>query len=354
MPTTTTTGGPTGGTGPTGPHGTNPQPAPPPPPPAPKHRILWGAWIGRHLTGTEAPFDMRATMKFQQLAGKGLSVIHFSSPFAACRANGCSPYTFPVGAFDNVRHYGAIPFFSWGSSSSPLQKPEPAFTLGSLIDGSHDAYIRSWALAAKAWGHPFFLEFDWEMNGNWIPWGESANGNRHGQFVQAWRHVHDIFTSVGATNASWVWCPNIDPSGSFTPLYGLYPGNAYVDWTCLNGYNRNAPWQSFDHLFGSTYSIVAQIAPTKPMIIGEVASTEAGGSKAAWITDMLNALPTRYPLIRGVLWFEKYFGYPYPIETSRSSRTAFANGIASPVYVPNVFAKLQDGPISPPGRRAEP
>jgi hypothetical protein len=314
------------------------------------HKILWGAWIGAHFTGTEAPWDMRATTSFQRLAGKGLSLIHFSAPFATCKRGHCAPYAFPVVAFENVRRYGAIPFFSWGSSSYPLHRTQPAFKLSSLIDGSHDSYIRSWALAAKAWDHPFFLEFDWEMNGKWLPWGEGINGNHHGQFVEAWRHVHDIFTSVGATNASWVWCPNVDPSGAFTPLYGLYPGNSYVDWTCLNGYNRDSPWQSFDQLFGSTYRLVSQIAPTKPMIVGEVASVQPGGSKAAWITDMLNALPSQYPLVRGVIWFEKYFGRTYPIETSKSSRAAFARGIASPFYVANVFGRLKDGPIRPPRR----
>jgi hypothetical protein len=328
-----------------------PEPPPRPKPPLPRHRILWGAWIGSYLTGTEAPWDMRATKKFERLAGKGLSLIHFSSPFAACRGNRCASYNFPVRAFESVRRYGAIPFFSWGSSSAPIQTYEPSFTLGSLIDGSHDAYIRAWAEAAKSWGHPFFLQFDWEMNGKWYPWGEGANDNKYGQFVLAWRHVHDVFTSVGATNATWVWCPNIDPNGSFTPLYSLYPGNAYVDWTCLNGYNRNNPWQSFSDLFGSSYRLLQRIAPTKPIIIGEIASTEIGGSKAQWIDDLLSTeLPSRYPLIRGLLWFEKYAGNAYPIETSRASRLAFARGIASPVYVPSVFASLHDGPIRPPGR----
>jgi hypothetical protein len=321
-----------------------------PPPPASRQKILWGAWIGSQFTGTEAPWDTNAAVKFQKLAGKGMSLIHFSAPFAICQpGSSCAYYTFPTRAFENARAYGAIPFFSWGSKSNPIQNSEPDFTLGSLIDGSHDAYIRSWAEAAKAWGHPFFLQFDWEMNGNWYPWGEGANGNRRGQFVQAWRHVHDIFTSVGATNATWVWCPNIDPQGALAPLYSLYPGNKYVDWTCLNGYNRDNPWLSFGQLYDSSYRLLRRIAPTKPIILGEVSSTESGGSKASWIADFLSELPSRYPGIRGFLWFEKYAGGSYPIETSRTSKRAFTSGIASSVFVPNVYRALRDGPIQPPG-----
>ena len=87
-----------------------------------------------------------------------------------------------------------------------------------MIAGTHDAYIREFAEDARDWGHPFFLRFNWEMNGNWFPWSEGVNGNQPGEYVAAWRHVHDIFTEVGATNATWVWCPNVDPGGKFSDL----------------------------------------------------------------------------------------------------------------------------------------
>ena len=48
------------------------------------------------------------------------------------------------------------------------------------------------------------------------------------------------------------------------------------------------------------------IAPSKPFIIAETASTEYGGSKAAWITDMLSTqIPLYFPKLKGFLWFEK-------------------------------------------------
>ena len=57
--------------------------------------------------------------------------------------------------------------------------------------------------------------------------------------MQAWKHIVDIFRSVGANNVSYVWCPNfIYPSTTTWPTYAsLYPGDSYVDWTCLDGYN---------------------------------------------------------------------------------------------------------------------
>ena len=47
-----------------------------------------------------------------------------------------------------------------------------------------DAFITQWATDAKNWGHPFFLRFDWEMNGNWqFPWSVQLNGNAPAGFA---------------------------------------------------------------------------------------------------------------------------------------------------------------------------
>jgi hypothetical protein len=172
---------------------------------APASTLYWGAWIGDQLTGTEAPWDMGAVSKFEQSVGKQLSLVHFAAPFADCSVSPCSFYKFPAESMEDVRSHGAIPFFSWSSQSTPSNVNEPDFQLSDVISGRYDEYIRSFAEAAKAWGHPFFLRFNWEMNGNWFSWSEGVNGNQPGEYVAAWRHVHDIFTSVGATNVSWVW-----------------------------------------------------------------------------------------------------------------------------------------------------
>jgi beta-mannanase len=258
---------------------------------------------------------------------------------------------------ERVRQHGAIPFFSWASQSIPWSLNEPDFQLSDVIAGTYDSYIQSFAAAAKAWGHPFFLRFNFEMNGNWFPWSERANGNQPGEYVAAWRHVHDIFAAVGVTNATWTWCPNIDPDKVHQSLGSLYPGDAYVDWTCLDGYNwgtnpsKPGGWRSFDQLFNSTYhQVVDTIAPGKPMVIGETASSEYGGSKAAWTQDALSRIPAGYPRVRGVLWFEKNDdGMDWPIETSASATSAFAGGIQSAAYAANSYANLPAGPVQPPG-----
>ena len=313
--------------------------------------LYWGAWIGNQLTGTEAPWDMSAVSRFEQQTGKPVSLIHFASPFSNCSGGSCSFYSFPTTPMNSIREHGAIPFFSWSSQSTPSSLSEPEYQLSDVIEGRYDSYIRKFAEEAKAWGHPFYLRFDWEMNGNWFPWAEGVNGNNPGEYVAAWRHVHDIFSEVGATNATWTWCPNVDPNHEFTDVGEYYPGNEYVDWTCLDGYNwGGSRWKSFGETFSSTYHrIVDQVAPGKPMVIGEVGSAENGGSKSAWISEMLRELPTKYQGIRGVIWFDKLEEGDWPIESSSSAQSAFASGISSASYMPNSYANLSSGTVPVPG-----
>jgi beta-mannanase len=195
------------------------------------------------------------------------------------------------------------------------------------------------------------------MNTDSVPYSEQLNGNRPGEFAAMWRHVHDIFTKSGATNATWVWCPNVEYDGSTKPLAALYPGDAYVDWTCMDGYNwganpvRPSGWQAPAQVFQPTYDLITKsIAPSKPVMIGETASTEVGGSKSRWIGDLLR-LPggSEFPQVRAVVWFNKRWDrMDWPIETSQAARSAFARGIGDRRFAGNGFRRLKTSPIGSP------
>ncbi len=326
-------------------------------PPKPKP-FYWGAWIGDQITGTDAPWDMSPVQFFEAMVGKGLSLVEFSSAWQVCGRSGCEPYEFPREAMDNVRRYGAIPVYSWGAESSPrTSEVQPEFQLADIIGGAYDGYIAQFASEARDWGHPFFLRPNWEMNGSWFPWSELANGNSPGEYVAAWRHIHDVFVGVGATNVTWVWCPYADTEKRLkkTPLKPLYPGNSYVDWTCLDGYNwgRNAvnpkPWRSFTELFDPAYTeIVKKVAKRKPLMLAEFATSPNGGHKAAWIRKMFEVLPRRYPRVRALIYFNTVDrGIDWPLETSPPAAKAFAKGISKGIYAYNRFGDLVGSPILP-------
>ena len=326
---------------------------------AAKHRrptqsVYWGGTFGGG-----APYTWGPISRFEASVGKPLSLVGLGAPFADCGSGPCTFDGFPSSGAQAVRNHGAIPFVSW--SSIPTAGSAAAFSDRAVASGRYDLAIRRFAQEAKAWGHPFFLRFDWEMNGNWWAWGvnDSVNKNKPAYFVALWRHVHNIFSQVGVHNATWVWCPNVDPDHYYPSLSKLYPGNSYVDWTCLDGYNWGSTgphspgasrggWQSFGRLFRSTYNEVAHhVAPSKPMILGEVSSSVNGGSQANWIRSMFKALPGSYPKVHGFLWYDVNDQWHFPVRSGTSAAHAFASGLRSRYYARNVFCRL-GAPIRPP------
>jgi len=240
---------------------------------------------------------------------------------------------------DNIWSRSAVPMITWEPWDG--QVADPAYKLSNIVRGDYDAYIRQYATDAKAWGHPFFLRFAHEMNGNWYPWGvgpRNPNGNTPADYIAAWRHVHDIFTQVGATNVRWVWSPNALSSNS-PDAAATYPGDAYVDWIAMDGYNEGTDpgagdggWTSLAALFGPTYDALTALTG-KPLMIAETSSAEAGGSKAAWITQgLLTDVPTRLPRVRAVIWFDKNKEADWRVNSSPAALAAYRSVVASPRY----------------------
>ncbi len=245
----------------------------------------------------------------------------------------------------------SIPEITWEpwDYTKGLRRPQPEYRLASIIHGDHDAYIRSWARALRAFGRPVMLRFAQEMNGTWYPWGQT-NGNRPGQFVDAWRHVHDIFRAAGVNNVKWVW----SPVARFAVPVNLaeYPGKAYVDVIGISGFNGGTAafgigWRSFSSLFEPTLQVLHRLAPNKPIQISEVGSAERGGDKAAWITAMFYDL-RRNPQVKSIVWFNLRKQTDWRITSSSRAELAFARGIRTRRSAPR-HARIGSGRVVPPG-----
>jgi hypothetical protein len=327
-----------------------------------EEKVYWGAFINGSQYGVgDPPWDPTAIDMFENHAGKKISILHWGQPWWHCdNVSACQyqMFDFQKAQYDAVRERGSIPLVNWASYdyAAPELLNQPSFSLSTIINGQHDEYIRQWATEARDWGQPFFLRWNWEMNGWWFPWSERVNGNQAGEYVLAWQHVHDIFTEVGAQNVTWVWCPNVIGPNTIA-LDSLYPGDGYVDWLCMDGYNSGSAtsisgsshWQSFGDLFGETYDALQKLSPNKPIMIAETASSEQGGSKASWIRNAITySLPELFPNVRAVVWFNwNLDGMDWVIESSPEAQDAFSQSIASHYYAQNEFADLSVSPIPP-------
>lgn len=201
----------------------------------------------------------------------------------------------------------------------------------SIINGSQDDLIERRADAVKVFRSPIYIRWAAEMNGNWFAWSGPLNSDDPSLFVQAWRHIHDIFANAGVTNAIWVWAPNADshPGGFDTSSWNnwrnYYPGDNYVDWVGIDGYNWGTPgdiWQSFGQIFEPIYR---DYANRKPIMIAETGSVESGGSKARWVRYARTWIKS-HPAVRALCWFdtsESKAGKNWLLDSSSSAFQSF-------------------------------
>jgi hypothetical protein len=296
--------------------------------------IYWGGTIKGDVYGVsgEAPTSATVLERFEHDTGKQISMVN----------TGQSWVSFNAPTMEAAIAAGEVPLVTMRLEGATLKE---------VIEGKQDAAIENWARAAKAFGYPFLFRPWWEVNGTWYSWGRSP------EYVEAWRHFHDVVERVGARNVTWAWVVNTiwheDPNSNPEPWY---PGSEYVDWVGMDAYNwgknplQPASWLNAEESIQPTLNILEHVAPGKPVCICESASTEYDeegqppkpAKKAAWIHEMLDTYLPSHPEIKSYLWFnwnaEKDGGtpgqrYDWPIESSTASETAFREGISSSYYL---------------------
>ena len=284
------------------------------------------------VTTPSGPYNLEELQAFEVAAGKPPGLLMFSQDWASGE--------FRADLFDHVRERRLMPMVTWEPRDYRRQldrdqvPDQPEYALARILSGEADSYIRQWATGIRALGYPVAVRFAQQMNGSWFPWAEGVNGNQAGEYVAAWKHVRQLFDSVGATNAVWVWSPNISFTGS-TPLAGLYPGDEYVDWIGLDGYNGGSdlPWGGWigpQDLFLPTIGEIRSFTQ-KPLLLTEVASAEAGGSKAEWIRSFFEMLQQHREIL-GFVWVEAQREADWRIVSSPEARQAFRAGVAAPRF----------------------
>jgi len=237
------------------------------------------------------------------------------------------PFDLPL--LESVDLRGAVPVVTW----EPWDEAEIGVPLRSIAHGDYDAYLTESALKAAAWGRPMFVRFAHEMNGDWYPWGLGVGGNTPGSFRTAWRHVVSLFRSAGADNVRWVWCPYVSNEHPGL-LRRLFPGDRWVDWACLDGFNWGSysVWQSFKAIFARSYQQLIRVT-SRPLMLGEIGVNEAGGSKPDWISRTLQRALPRYRHVRALVWFDSAdWRADFRVDSSVASLTAFRRALQLPVY----------------------
>jgi beta-mannanase len=291
---------------------------------AAKHKGQIGAMtlsFARNSAVPWKPSDLSEINSFERRARQHADIVMWFCDWAQCE--------FDERQVEAVRKRGSVPEISWEpwDSRIPVREPQPPYQLARIIAGEHDDTIVRYARGVAAYGHKIRLRFAHEMNGGAYPWAEKLNNNKPGEYKRMWRHVWSIFQREGATNVDWMWAPV-----SAKIHKSQYPGDKYVDIVGISGFNGGSAvfrrqWRSFAAIFGPRFAKLNEIAPNKPKAVPEVASTENGGNKPAWIRGMFKYL-RNHRMIRSMVWFDIRKESDWRISSTRASRKAFARGAA--------------------------
>ncbi len=223
---------------------------------------------------------------------------------------------------------GAVPVVTWQpSAGKEAGEDQPTYALRLIASGAHDAYIARFADSVKSAGRPVVIRFAHEMNAEWYPWSEQHSGNRPGDFVDAWRHVYDVFATRKVANALWFWCPNIHRGTNKHELARYFPGDKYVDWIGMDGYSESET--SAGQVFDETYEDLVSLS-RKPIFIGET-GVKPTPNKALWTVDFFRWIKNR-PQLVGFSWFQhsdqEGGRFDWRFTTSPGALKAFQDGLA--------------------------
>jgi beta-mannanase len=272
-----------------------------------------------------APWTMEPLAAFEALAERPVDIVMWYQDWALAR-------NLDLTMLQRVVEHDACPLITWEPWDATRGAEQPTFHLTRLLAGDHDQFVETWARQLAAFGHPVLLRWGHEMNGHWYPWSVGRAGTSAANYVESWRHLWSVFRAAGADNVQWIWSPNaLAGARAFEPCY---PGDAFVDWVGLDGYNWGGwrHWRSFSQLFDESYRRITVLTP-KPLMIAETACAEAGMRKARWITDALTVqIPRHFPRVQAVVWFNLAKERDWRIESSPASRQAFAEAVAGPCY----------------------
>lgn len=211
-----------------------------------------------------------------------------------------------------------------------------------IASGDCDEFLKAAAKNLKAYNKPIFFRFAWEMNLPSMYWSVKYLKSEPKHFVEAWKRFHKITKQEQANNIIWVLSFNTTNSVT-TPYKELFPGDEYVDWVAIDGYNWGnthswSGWQTFNSVFNKSYQELAALTQ-KPVMISEVnsAPTGTGGDKSDWIRDMLNVqIPKEFPNIQSIVIFNEDKSenekIDWRMEKSPDYISALKDSFKNPIY----------------------
>lgn len=298
-------------------------------------QVALGAWTQGLFDHRNKKLQPENLLDFENLIGKKVQIAHYYIGWEALD----SPEI--LTQFELLQSHGWQPMISVNPYFFDKCRALHIPIYRAIAEGKCDEFLINAGKNLSRVKKPVFLVFAWEMNNKQNEWSVPYTRSTPGEFVAAWRHIHGIFKSENAKNIIWVFCPNV-PNDPIATYGMLYPGDGFVDWIGLDGYNWGktqswSDWVSFSGVFTASYNLITSIAPSKPLVIAEVNTTDKGGDKGGWYKDMfVHQIPQNFPKVLALVIFNedrtRQENVNWRVDVTQESLEAFKSAIKAEYY----------------------
>lgn len=272
---------------------------------SPGRAVYTGAWVTNFWDNKSKTLNTSNLKDFEEKIGTKVAIANIYSEWAYLSNPRLIPQLEEISSNGWTPMISSNPYFFDGC----LKQSESLYK--TIASGSCDEFLKAVTLNLKSYQKPLFFRFAWEMNQPTIYWSVKYVKSEPQDFVNAWKHFHQIMKAQNTDNVIWVLAFNTRNSVS-TPIAQLFPGDEYIDWVGIDGYNWGnthswSGWQTFNSVFSKSYEELIALTD-KPVMISEVNSAPSGtgGDKTDWLKDMLNVqIPEKFPKVEAVIIFNE-------------------------------------------------
>lgn len=296
--------------------------------------VYLGAWVQGFWDNETKRLNTSTQKNFEEKINKKMALANIYSEWSYLQNKNL------VNNLNLISSNGWVPIISSNPFFFSDCKDEGKPLYETIADGDCDEFLRNAGRNLKSYNKPFFFRFAWEMNLPDMYWSIEKTGSTPRDFINAWKNIHNIWKEEGADNVIWVLSFNTSHSKT-VPYKDLYPGDEYVDWVAIDGYNWGnshdwSGWADFNGVFRNSYNELTNITD-KPVMLSEVNSAESGGDKAAWLEDMLvKQIPQEFPEIEAIVFFNENKkegeGVDWRLEKSEKYILALKKGFENEIY----------------------
>lgn len=300
----------------------------------PPRSVYLGAWVGGFWDSKTKTLNTDILKDFENTLNKKVALANIYSEWEYLSNKNLLVY------LNTISINGWVPIVSSNPSFTSSCPKKDKSLYETIASGECDDFLKSVGKNLRSYNKPLFLRFAWEMNLPDMYWSVDRVNSTPQDFINAWRRFHDILRDENANNVIWVLSFNTS-SPKTIPYANLYPGDEYVDWVAIDGYNWGdaqdwSRWTSFNGVFRQSYGELLNITD-KPVMLSEVNSAPTGGDKSKWLEDMLiKQIPDEYPNIKAIVFFNenKSTGenVDWRIEKSKNYVSAVQNGLKVEMY----------------------